>query len=627
MQTRPLNIQQQEAVEHTEGPLLVLAGAGTGKTLVITNRIVHLLREGKAQPHEILATTFTNKAAGEMRERIFKLASHALPWLGTFHSIAAKILRNNAEHLNLTKSFSILDADDQVKLVKTVTLELNIDHKRFDPKVTNTIIQLWKDSGLTPLDLSGIDIKTERERIALRIYPIYQKKLIAMDAVDFGDLLLHNIEIFKKAPDILAKYQALFKYIMVDEYQDTNTVQHIWLGKLAHLHNNVCCVGDDDQSIYSWRGAKVGNILSFQTNFPQAKIVKLEQNYRSTKHILKAAASLISNNNFRHDKTVWTNTDSAAKIAIKACRSDKEEAEFIVYKIKYQHKDTTTAILVRALFQTRIIEESLSRNLVPYKVIGSLKFYERQEIKDMLAYMRLVIKPADDMAFERIINTPARGIGDTSIQKIKGVAAQLGLSLFNASEQIIQDSALLGTQTTGRLAIFVKLVKSWQTAASDHVLLATRIAEESGYMAMIKAEDGSGPTRVENVKELFKAMGTFDNLQDFLEHVSLVNEHDKEAKGTNMVTLMSLHAAKGLEFDTVFLPGWEEDLFPHSKSINEDAMTGLEEERRLAYVGITRAKRQLYISYATSRRVYNQWVYSQPSRFLAEIPQECCTVI
>ena len=631
MKSTTLNLTQDEAVKHTEGPLLILAGAGTGKTLVLINRIVHILREGKALPHQILATTFTNKAAGEIRERIFNLIPQMLPWVGTFHSIAAKILRSYPNVMNLSSRFTILDADDQVKLIKSIMGDLNIDSKKFEPKVMNSIIQRWKDLALKPDRISNSDLKSEFQRTALKIYTAYNKKLEALDAVDFGDLLMSNIEIFRKTPEILEQYQEDFKYIMVDEYQDTNVAQYMWLRMLTHPRNNLCCVGDDDQSIYGWRGAEVGNILKFDQHFPNAKVIKLEQNYRSTHHILRAASALIANNSMRHDKTLWTDQSAGQerKIIIRSCWNDKEEANFIANEIKPKLAASTNkiAILVRALFQTRIIEECFINHLISYKVIGSLKFYDRQEIKDVMAYVKLVMKHNDDLSFERIINKPVRSIGKTSLEKIKIFANEQNISMFAASQHVIKDAAV-GKQTCASLGRFLSLIKEWGIMADTKSPseLVSQIIIESGYRDMVKIQDALESTdRLENLKELLKALEEFSNITEFLEHIALISDNDDKNKEGHMVTIMSLHAAKGLEFDTVFLPGWEEGVFPHPRTIDESGAKGLEEERRLAYVGITRAKRHLYISHAMTRRVYNQWNSSLPSRFLKEIPKECYT--
>lgn len=624
-----LNSKQQEAIDHIDGPLLILAGAGTGKTLALINRIVNILKLEKAFPSEILAVTFTNKAANEMQERISKLIPLKLKWLGTFHSVAAKILRINAEAANLSSNFSIIDTDDQLRLIKSIMYDLNMDNKQFNPKIICGIIQRWKDLALNPEDVSNSDLKTEYHSNSLRIYKEYQIKLTSNDSVDFGDLLLLNINLFRKSPHILLQYQTSFKYILVDEYQDTNASQYIWLRMLAQKRSNICCVGDDDQSIYGWRGAEIGNILKFAEDFVGAKIIKLEQNYRSTSCILGAASSLISNNNMRHNKTLWTEKKSDDKIIIKSFYNDKEEANFIAREILCKYKDnlhsTKVAILVRALFQTRIIEECFMRAMIPYKVVGSLKFYERQEIRDIVAYIKLAIKCNDDLPFERIINKPARSIGKTTLQKIKDFANLEKVSLLSATEFMLQNKGTFSKKTKESLEGFVSLIKKWheEFQTMHHVDVVKNIIAESGYEAYLKQEDSiEGRGRLENAKELLKALEDFNSILDFLDHITLVTDADEAAKSEDLITIMTLHAAKGLEFETVFLPGWEEGLFPHSRSLDESGEKGLEEERRLAYVGITRAKKNLYLSHSLTRRMYNQWIDSMPSRFLKEIPRE-----
>lgn len=626
-----LNDKQKEAVEHIDGPLLILAGAGTGKTMALINRIVNILRSEKAYPAEILAVTFTNKAAREMQERISALVPLRLKWLGTFHSIGAKILRINAEAANLSSNFSIIDVDDQVRLVKSISNDLNVDTKQFNPKIICSIIQQWKDLALAPDEVSNSDIKSEYHSKALHIYKEYQRKLFSNDSVDFGDLLMLPIHLFRRNPHILAQYQTTFKYILVDEYQDTNTAQYIWLRMLAQKHQNICCVGDDDQSIYGWRGAEIGNILRFEEDFPGAKIIKLEQNYRSTSCILGAASSLISNNNMRHDKTLWTEKSSGDdKIIVRSFFNDKEEANFIAREILHRFMERLetrkVAILVRALFQTRIIEECFMRARIPYKVVGSLKFYERQEIRDIVAYIKLAVKCNDDLPFERIINKPARSVGKTTLQKIKDFANERQISLFSATEMMLQEGAFT-KKTTESLTNFVSLIKKWheEFQSSHHTDVVKNILTDSGYEALLRQEDSiEGKGRLENSKELLKALDDFKSILDFLDHITLVTDNDEASSNDrqDIVTIMTLHAAKGLEFNTVFLPGWEEGLFPHSKSIDESGEKGLEEERRLAYVGMTRAKKNLYISHSLTRRMYNQWIDSMPSRFLKEIPKE-----
>lgn len=625
-----LNSVQLEAVEHTEGPVLILAGAGTGKTLVLINRISYILQNSATQPDQILATTFTNKAASEMRARIYDLASYSLPWLGTFHSLAAKILRINGSEIGLASDFTILDSNDQEKLIKNIMLELNIDTKQFNPSIISNTIQRWKDLALFPDEVSRSDIKNPVHAFAIKIYEQYQRKLNMMDAVDFGDLLLKNIELFRKNPKILEHYQNTFKYIMVDEYQDTNAAQYIWLRMLAQAKSNICCVGDDDQSIYGWRGAEVGNILKFAEHFPQAKIIKLEQNYRSTPHILKAASGVIANNNMRHGKTLWTDKKSENRIEVVSCWNDKEEGNFIANEIKtlmrrgVTDQNSKIAVLVRASFQTRIIEECFMNHLISYKVIGGLKFYERQEIKDTLAYVKLIFKTNDDLSFDRIINKPARSLGKTSVDKIRAISNDRGIPMFKAAEVCI-DEHVLGKQADIALRTFIDMIRKWQEdfQSNSTESLVARIVEESGYKNMLKNDDTpESEDRLDNIKELGKALEDFASVTQFLEHISLINDNDDKIKDENKINVMSIHAAKGLEFDVVFLPGWEEGVFPHPRTMDELQSKGLEEERRLAYVAITRAKKQLYLSYAASRRVYNQWQNSMPSRFLKEIPKD-----
>lgn len=628
-----LNDVQREAVLHTEGPLLILAGAGTGKTSVIINRVGHILTERLASASEILATTFTNKASKEMRDRIFNIVPYEMPWLGTFHSIAAKILRLHHDVVALSSTFSIIDSDDQIKLIKRIIVDLNIDPSQYNYKIIHNTIQRWKDLSLFPEQVSESDIKSDCDRIALQVYRSYQPKLGLMDAVDFGDILIKNIEIFRKDPNVLAYYQGKFKYIMVDEYQDTNAAQYIWLRMLVQPRNNICCVGDDDQSIYGWRGAEIGNILRFEEDFPNAKLVKLEQNYRSTKHILNVASSLISHNRIRHGKTLWTSQDSNSsdqKVYIKSCWNDKQEAQFIANKIMYSDsKDNLSqvSVLVRAMFQTRIIEECLLSNLVPYKVIGSLKFYDRLEVKDILAYVKLASKTNDDISFERIINKPARSIGKTSIQKIRVIANEKFISMYSAANLALEDPKLLGAKTRSALSGFLGMLRKWNEdfRSLSHVDVVRNIIAESGYEEMLNKDETDAGARIDNIKELVKAIGEYGSISEFLEHIALISDNDDKAKqNQSMISIMSLHASKGLEFDTVFLPGWEEGLFPNAKTLEEVGSKGLEEERRLAYVGITRARRKLYISYTSGRRVFNQWTSPIPSRFLKELPQSSC---
>lgn len=627
------NPEQSEAINHIDGPLLVLAGAGTGKTLVLVNRIANIIAQNKAAPWQVLAVTFTNKAANEMGERIQMIANQRISWLGTFHSIAAKILRSHAELASLDSNFTILDVDDQIKMVKLAMEELNMDTKAIAPKVIYAAIQKWKERAITPAKLSENDILTDTEEKARKVYKNYQDRMLSNNVVDFGDLLLKNIEIFRNAPEIVEQYHNTFKYILVDEYQDTNVVQYLWLRILAQRDHNICCVGDDDQSIYGWRGAEVGNILRFEKDFPDPKIVKLEQNYRSTDYILKAATNLIAHNKNRYDKTLWTETKSEDKIRIKSFWRDKEESDFIASEIENItriNKQAKIAILVRASFQTRVLEDSCVGHAIPYKIVGSLKFYERQEIKDVIAYLKLSLNFNDDLAFDRIINKPTRGIGKTSLDKLKRFAMEQSMSFFSAAEQLTSTgSTLLPKKASNAISAFIILVKKWNGdfAQHNHVKALNIVLEESGYAKLLdenKSEEMQN--RKENVKELFKALEEFKNISEFLEHTSLISDNDQKSADDTQLSIMTLHAAKGLEFDIVFLPGWEDGIFPHSRAIDESGAKGLEEERRLAYVGMTRARKKLYITYSMNRRMYNQWIDSTPSRFLNEIPVDCCNI-
>lgn len=625
-----LNTEQREAVEQTEGPLLVLAGAGTGKTRVLTTRIAHILNSGFAWPSQILAVTFTNKAAREMSERIEQMIperSHGL-WLGTFHSIGAKILRRHAEAVGLKSDFTILDTDDQIRLLKQILNEFNIDEKRNPAKQIAGIISSWKDKSLTPEKITAKDIGEFAGGRSKDIYTEYQRRLRSLNACDFGDLLLHNITIFQKYPDILAEYQRRFRYILVDEYQDTNIGQYLWLRLLAQGTQNICCVGDDDQSIYGWRGAEVGNILRFEKDFEGAKVIRLECNYRSTSAILAAASGLIAKNSERLGKTLWTEEKGGDPIKLLALWDDREEAGYIADEIESlqqlkRHKLSDMAILVRAGFQTRAFEECFINRGIAYKVIGGLRFYERMEIRDAIAYFRIVSQPSDDLALERIINTPKRGIGAATLQAIREHAKAKNISGLEAIREMLDEG---GFATKAKVALgqlseqLLRWRKLFDTAPVAEA--AETILTESGYIGMWQAErTPEAQGRVENLKELIHALEEFESFAAFLEHVSLVTDVD-DLNNDQMVSIMTLHAAKGLEFDTVFLPGWEEGLFPHQKSLDEKGNNALEEERRLAYVGITRARKRAYISFAANRRVYNQYQSSIPSRFVDELPSD-----
>src|SRR5499427_1054800 len=629
-----LNEAQRRAVEAVEGPVLVLAGAGTGKTRVLTTRLAYILATGRALPGELLAVTFTNKAAREMRERLEAMVGRAAAgvWLGTFHAIASRILRRHAELVGLKSSFTILDTDDQIRLLKQILEAENIDERRWPARLLLAMIQRWKDRGLGPEKVGRAEAGDFARGRAVDLYRQYQERLRTVNAVDFGDLLLHNLELLTGNPDILADYQRRFRYLLVDEYQDTNVAQYLWLRLLAQQRRNLCCVGDDDQSIYSWRGAEIGNILRFESDFPGATITRLEQNYRSTSHILGAAAGMIAQNRGRLGKTLWTKADEGDKVVVRAVWDAEEEARWVGDEIealhRQQHALSEIAILVRASFQTREFEERFISLAVPYRVIGGPRFYERQEIRDALAYLRLVNQPADDLAFERILNTPRRGIGNATVQELHGVARAKRLPLIEAARTVIAGERLRPAARNA-LAAFIGAVDRWRARAQhiSHTDLVQIVLDEAGYTAMWQADrspDAAG--RLENLKELVVAMADFENLGGFLEHVSLVMDNAAEAGG-DMVNLMTLHSAKGLEFDAVFLPGWEEGLFPNQRAMEENGLAALEEERRLAYVGLTRARHRAYVSFAANRRIHGQWQNTIRSRFVDELPLEHVEVI
>ncbi len=622
-----LNERQQDAVLALDGPVLVLAGAGTGKTRVLTTRIAHLLTTGQARPYEILAVTFTNKAAGEMRQRIAQLVGQPVEgwWLGTFHALAARILRAHAEAAGLQPNFTIIDTDDQLRLLKQIAVAAGIDTQKWPSRAILGLIQRWKDRGLTPDQVSRAEQAEMAGGKVLDLYHEYQGRLATLNACDFGDLLLHNIRLFAARPDILERYRRQFRYLLVDEYQDSNVAQYLWLRYLAQAHRNICVVGDDDQSIYGWRGAEVENILRFEHDFPGAKIVRLEQNYRSTPHILAAASGLIANNAGRLGKTLWTDRGEGDKVRLMAAWDGEQEARAVGEEIEALERQGTSldeiAILVRAGFQTREFEERFITLGLRYRVIGGPRFYERQEIRDALAYLRLVSQPDDGLAFERIVNLPKRGIGPTTIRRLNEAARAGALSLPEAARRAIGTDELKPA-TRRALDLLLQDIARWRQMAetTPHGRLAQMVLEESGTLAMWRDDKSiEAPGRLDNLKELVHAMEEFDNLQDFLEHVALVMENVEGAPGA-MVSIMTLHGAKGLEFDVVFLPGWEEGVFPHQRALDEQGLKGLEEERRLAYVGLTRARRRAIISYAASRRVHNQWQSALPSRFIAELP-------
>jgi DNA helicase-2/ATP-dependent DNA helicase PcrA len=624
-----LNPEQRAAVEATEGPVLVLAGAGTGKTRVLTTRIAHLIATGKARPFEILAVTFTNKAAREMKERVATLigpVAEGMQWLGTFHAIGTKILRRHAELVGLRSDFTILGTDDQLRLMKQVIEAENIDEKRWPARQLAAVIDGWKNRGLTPEQVPAGEAGAFANGRGTKLYAAYQDRLKTLNAVDFGDLLLECLRLWREHPDILQQYQHRFRYMLVDEYQDTNVAQYLWLRLLAQARKNLCCVGDDDQSIYGWRGAEVDNILRFEHDFPGATVVRLERNYRSTAHILAAASGLIAKNQGRLGKTLRTEDEPGEKVTITGAWDSEDEARLIGEEIEAlhakRHSLSEIAILVRISAQMRELEDRLVTLGVPYRVIGGPRFYERAEIRDALAYLRVVNQPADDLAFERIVNVPKRGLGDATIQVLHNHARAARVPLVEAARFIVETDELKPKpRATLRdlLTSFGRWSKLSETMTQSEV--AQTVLEESGYTDMWqkdKSADASG--RLENLKELVRSMEEFPDLQSFLEHVSLVMEAN-ETETTERVSLMTLHAAKGLEFDTVFLPGWEEGLFPNQRALDESGRAGLEEERRLAHVGLTRARRRAKIYFASNRRIHGMWNSTLPSRFIDDLPE------
>ncbi|WP_019961241.1 ATP-dependent helicase [Woodsholea maritima] len=623
-----LNHEQREAVESLHGPVLVLAGAGTGKTRVLTTRLAHILASGEARPWEILSVTFTNKAAREMKERVGRIIGEAVegvPWLGTFHSIAAQILRRHAELVELKSSFTILDTDDQLRLIKQILQAEKIDEKRWTPRHLAALIDGWKNRGLLPDRIPDEDKWKFADGKAGKLYQLYQQRLATLNACDFGDLLMHNLTIFKDNPDVLKSYHDKFKFIMVDEYQDTNVCQYLWLRLLARGSGNLCCVGDDDQSIYGWRGAEVDNILRFETDFPGAKVIRLERNYRSTEHILGAASGLITANKSRLGKTLWTEDAGGEKVQVKGLWDGEAEARFIADEIESWVRKSghyhDCAVLVRASWQMRAFEDRFLMLGLPYKVIGGPRFFERAEIRDAHAYMRLVRTPEDDLAFERIINTPKRGIGETTVQKIAATARLQAISMSEAARLMSGTDEIRGKARTA-ITTFLRDMDRWREQAESlrHDELAEIILDESGYTAMWR-EDKSPQAagRLDNLKELVRSMGEFDTLEAYLEHVALVSDLDRTEDGSE-VSLMTLHAAKGLEFPLVFLPGWEETVFPSQRALDESGTAALEEERRLAYVGITRARERAMITFTANRQIFGRWQSVLPSRFIDELP-------
>jgi len=632
-----LNPQQREAVETLDGPVLVLAGAGTGKTRVLTTRIAHILASGRARPGQILAVTFTNKAAREMKERIGQLiggAVEGMPWLGTFHSISARLLRNHAELVGLKSSFTILDTDDQLRLLKQVIEAGGVDKDRWPARQLAALIDGWKNRGLTPDQVPAGESFAFANGKGARLYADYQKRLKELNAVDFGDLLLEGLRLLRENPDVLADYQRRFKFMLVDEYQDTNVAQYLWLRLLAQGSSspNLCCVGDDDQSIYGWRGAEVENILRFEKDFPGAKVIRLERNYRSTGHILGAASGLIAFNRGRLGKTLHTEDGLGEKVVVTGVWDDEEEARVIGERIEELQRRgkalNDIAILVRASFQMRAFEDRFMTMGLPYRVIGGPRFYERQEIKDAIAYLEVTLNPANDLKFERIINVPKRGLGDTTLKRIHALARATNMSLYHAARAITETEEVSGKARRALLDL-TNAFERWRglIPTMKHTELAELILDESGYTAMWQQDKSpQAQARLENLKELIRFMHEFESLEGFLEHVSLVMDTDQADSG-DRVSLMTLHAAKGLEFDVVFLPGWEEGLFPHQRSLDENGQAGLEEERRLAYVGITRAKKFAQISFAQNRRTRGLYQPAVPSRFLDELPPQHVEVV
>lgn len=623
-----LNAEQRQAVEAMEGPVLVLAGAGTGKTRVLTTRLAHILATGRAQPWQILSVTFTNKAAREMKERVGKIIGETVegvPWLGTFHSISAQILRRHAELVGLKSNFTILDTDDQLRLLKQIIQAENIDEKRWTPRLLASLIDGWKNRGLKPEQLGEEDKWSFAEGRGQGLYTLYRDRLKTLNCCDFGDLLLHTLHIFKDHAGVLAEYHKKFRYILVDEYQDTNVSQYLWLRLLAQGTGNICCVGDDDQSIYGWRGAEVDNILRFEKDFPGAHVVRLERNYRSTEHILAAASGLIAANRSRLGKTLWTEDDGGEKVQVRGIWDGEAEARFVAEEIEnWSSKGryySDAAVLVRASWQMRAFEDRFIMLGLPYKVIGGPRFFERAEVRDAHAYLRLVRSPEDDLAFERIVNTPKRGIGDTTVQKIAVAARAMQVPMTEATRRLLGTDEIRGKAKTA-LQVFLRDMERWREQSEQSRLdeLAEIVLDESGYTAMWREDKTpQAAGRLENLKELVRAMGEWETLEAYLEHVSLVTDADRTTE-EDEVSLMTLHAAKGLEFPLVFLPGWEETVFPSQRSLDEGGTRSLEEERRLAYVGITRARERAVISFTANRMIYGRWQAVIPSRFIDEMP-------
>ncbi len=625
-----LNKSQKDAVNYLDGPLLIVAGAGSGKTKVLTSRIANIIKQKKAFPNQILAVTFTNKAAKEMQNRVSKILGSSaigLSWLGTFHSICAKLLRKHASAAGLNSNFTIIDTDDQMRLIKNICKSENIDVKKISPKYIIAIIDKWKNRGFYPNEVV-INYKDIYEKVILPVYKIYQQKLVELNSCDFGDLILHTVKILEKNSDIQELYKKNFKYILVDEYQDTNFIQSKWLNLLTNKNQNICCVGDDDQSIYSWRGAEIKNFLEFDQTYKNTKVIRLEQNYRSTQNILSVASNLISNNQNRVGKTLKTVMEGGDLVKLNCFKNGKDEAigaSDEIEKIKKKFSFNNIAILVRAIFQTREFEERFLKVGIPYRILGGTKFYERAEIKDCIAYLRLIYQEKDDLAFERIVNNPKRAIGESTIKSIHEYSKINNLNLESSSKKMIQENLIKPKAKIG-LSSFLNLISKWRNQIKvdkiNHVKLLQIILDESGYSSMLKnKKDLENENRLENIKELLSAMKEFDNLESFLEHVSLATSVDQDWDGEK-INMMTIHASKGLEFDVIFLPGWEEGLFPNQKSIEEKGQSGLEEERRLAYVGITRAKKKAIISFSMNRFYQGDWIDSMASRFIDELPEE-----
>ena len=626
-----LNSAQKEAVLYLDGPLLIVAGAGSGKTKVLTSRIAHIIKEKKAFPNQILSVTFTNKAAKEMQNRVSAILNSeaiGLSWLGTFHSICAKLLRKHAPAAGLTSNFTIIDTDDQVRLIKNICKAENIDIKQLAPKYILSIIDRWKNKGFYPNEVI-INRNDIYEKTVLPLYKVYQQKLLDLNACDFGDLILHVVKILERNLDIREIYSNNFKYILVDEYQDTNYIQSRWLHLLSEKHKNLCCVGDDDQSIYSWRGAEIKNFLEFDQIYKNVKVIRLEENYRSSQNILSVASNLIANNQNRVSKTLKTTMEEGELVKLNCFKNGKDEAigisDEIEKKLKKKYSFNNIAILVRAIFQTREFEERFLKIGLPYRILGGTKFYERAEIKDCVAYLRLIHQPKDDLAFDRIVNNPKRSIGESTIKLIHDFSKENSVSLEVSSKQLIEQN-LIKPKTKIGLSSFLFLIDKWRNDINikkiNHIKLLQLVLDESGYSSMLKnKKDIENENRLENIKELLSAMKEFDNLESFLEHVALATAIDQDWDGEK-VNMMTVHGSKGLEFDVVFLPGWEEGLFPHQKSIEEKGQNGLEEERRLAYVGITRAKKKALISFAMNRFYQGNWIDSMASRFIEELPEQ-----